>query len=135
MRLGYTIIFVPKVPDSMTFFEKAFGLKPKFLVPTGDYGEMDTGATTLAFASHDFVAVNLLKEGYVRASESAQPLGIEIGLVTEDVPAAHKKALDCGAKELAAPAPKPWGQTVSYVRCPDGTLVELCTPAAPPPSA
>jgi lactoylglutathione lyase len=24
----------------------------------------------------------------------------------------------------------PWGQTVSYVRCPDGTLVELCTPMA-----
>ena len=25
---------------------------------------------------------------------------------------------------------KPWGQIVSYVRCPDGTLVELCTPVA-----
>jgi hypothetical protein len=32
--------------------------------------------------------------------------------------------------ELAAPSAKPWGQTVSYVRCPDGTLVELCTPMA-----
>ncbi|RZL31926.1 MAG: VOC family protein, partial [Rubrivivax sp.] len=25
------------------------------------------------------------------------------------------------------PVTKPWGQTVAYVRCPDGTLVELCT--------
>ncbi|MFQ3593593.1 MAG: VOC family protein, partial [Gemmataceae bacterium] len=27
-----------------------------------------------------------------------------------------------------APVAKPWGQVVSYVRCPDGILVELCTP-------
>ena len=32
------------------------------------------------------------------------------------------------AASLAAPKTKPWGQTVAYVRCPDGTLVELCTP-------
>jgi hypothetical protein len=22
----------------------------------------------------------------------------------------------------------PWGQTISYVRAPEGTLVEICTP-------
>ncbi|MDU9394735.1 VOC family protein, partial [Pseudomonas sp. zfem002] len=27
-----------------------------------------------------------------------------------------------------APQVKPWGQTVSWVRCPAGILVELCTP-------
>jgi len=32
-----------------------------------------------------------------------------------------------GATLLSPPATKPWGQTVAYVRCPDGTLVELCT--------
>jgi len=32
-----------------------------------------------------------------------------------------------GATPMAAPVAKPWGQLVSYVRCPDGTLVELCT--------
>jgi lactoylglutathione lyase len=29
---------------------------------------------------------------------------------------------------LAAPSTKPWGQVVSYVRAPDGCLIELCTP-------
>jgi lactoylglutathione lyase len=44
-------------------------------------------------------------------------------------------ALDTGATtppfaahELAAPATQPWGQMVPYLRCPDGVLVELCTP-------
>jgi hypothetical protein len=42
----------------------------------------------------------------------------------------HKieKAIAAGAVEIKAPTAKPWGQIVSYVRCPDGTLVELCTP-------
>jgi len=52
---------------------------------------------------------------------------MEIALVTADVPAAHRRAVAAGAAELAAPTAKPWGQIVSYVRCPDGTLVELCT--------
>ena len=41
---------------------------------------------------------------------------------------AHAKAIAAGAKQLSETVAKPWGQVVSYVRCPDGTLVELCTP-------
>jgi len=67
----------------------------------------------------------------VRADRSPRPLGMEIGLVTEDVPAAHVAALAAGATELAPPATKPWGQVVSYVRAPDGCLIELCTPVRP----
>lgn len=67
-------------------------------------------------------------EGHVRASDSNQPLGMEIALVTEDVYTAHQSAVAQGAVELAAPTHKPWGQVVSYIRAPDGTLVELCTP-------
>jgi lactoylglutathione lyase len=48
--------------------------------------------------------------------------------VTDDLAAAHARALAAGATEMSPPVSKPWGQVVSYVRCPDGTLVELCTP-------
>jgi lactoylglutathione lyase len=36
--------------------------------------------------------------------------------------------VDAGAAPLSAPAIKPWGQTVAYVRDPFGTLVELASP-------
>ncbi len=127
MKLGYTIVYVPQVADSLQFFEKAFGLEQKFLHESGDYGELKTGETTLAFASHGLGALNFPK-GHVHASESKLPLGMEIALVTDDVMQAHASALKHGARELAAPTSKPWGQTVSYVRAPDGTLIELCTP-------
>jgi lactoylglutathione lyase len=129
MKLGYTIIYVPSVASSLEFFEQAFGLERGFLHGSGDYGELKTGETTLAFASHALGALNL-PGGHVRASDSSQPLGMEIALVTQDVGAAHQRALAQGAKELSAPSQKPWGQVVSYVRAPDGTLIELCTPVA-----
>jgi lactoylglutathione lyase len=127
MKLGYTIIYVPSVDSSLKFFERAFGLAQGFLHPSGDYGELKTGETTLAFASHELGEMNF-PSGHVRASESKQPLGMEIAFVTEDVHAAHTSALAHGAVEVSAPTQKPWGQVVSYVRAPDGTLVELCTP-------
>ena len=127
MKLGYTIAYVPDVTASLVFFETAFGLSRRFLHDSGDYGELDTGATTLAFASHALGDMNF-SSGIIRASESTQPLGMEIAFVTDDVAKSHQAALDAGATELMAPTAKPWGQTVSYVRCPAGTLVELCTP-------
>lgn len=127
MKLGYTILYVPDVEQSMTFFESAFGFERRFLHESGAYGELETGATTLSFAAHELADQNFAG-GHVKASESAQPLGVEIGLVTDDVAAAHQRALGFGARELAPPASRPWGQTVSYLRAPDGTLVELCTP-------
>jgi len=127
MKLGYTIIYVPSVESSLRFFGQAFGLEQKFLHESGDYGELNTGETTLAFASHALGEMNFPK-GHVKASESNQPLGMEIALVTHDVHTAHSSAIAHGAAEVSAPTQKPWGQVVSYVRAPDGTLVELCTP-------
>lgn len=127
MKLGYTIIYVPNVAESLAFFEHAFGFSRRFVHESGDYGELETGETTLAFASHELGNANF-PAGFVAASASSQPLGIEIALVTPFVAEAHAKALAAGATELKAPEAKPWGQVVSYVRSPDGVLVEICSP-------
>ncbi len=127
MKLGYTIVYVPDVAASLAFFEKAFGMERRFLHESGMYGELETGATTLSFAAHAMGDMNF-PGGHVHADTSKQPLGFEIALVTDDVAAAHARAVAAGARELAAPMQKSWGQVVSYLRCPDGILVELCTP-------
>ena len=126
MKFGYTIVYVPDVLASVEFFEKAFGIRRRFIHESG-YAEMDTGATALAFASHALGTSNL-PGGYVKANQSDVPLGMEIALVAEDVAVAHARAMAAGAMSLKEPLLKPWGQTVSYVRCPDGTLVEICSP-------
>jgi predicted enzyme related to lactoylglutathione lyase len=126
MKFGYTIVYVPDVLASVEFFERAFGLKRRFVHESG-YGEMETGTTALAFAAHELGSSNL-PNGYVKASDSHTPLGMEVALVTDDVMGAHEKAVASGAVSVKEPMEKPWGQMVSYVRCPDGTLVELCSP-------
>lgn len=127
MKFAYTIVYVPEVAGSLAFFEKAFGFTTRFLHESGTYGELSTGETTLAFAAHALGAMHF-PEGHVEASSSPQPLGMEVAFVTPAVREAHAKAVSAGAMELSAPEEKPWGQVVSYVRCPDGTLVELCSP-------
>src|SRR5688572_5591480 len=126
MKLGYTIVYVKDVVKTLEFFERAFGMSRRFVHESG-YGELNTGETTLGFATHMLGAKNLPK-GYVAADASPLPLGMEIALVTNDVAAAHASAMSHGAVELSPPVQKPWGQTVSYVRSPDGILIELCTP-------
>jgi lactoylglutathione lyase len=97
MKLAYTIIYVPDVPTSLAFFEAAFGMTRKFLHESGTYGELATGETTLSFAAHELGDMNF-SGGHVRADTSTQPLGFEIGLVTDDVAQAHARALAAGAR-------------------------------------
>lgn len=127
MKLGYTIIYVKNVGESLKFFEDAFLLERKFLHESGDYGELQTGETTLAFASTELGKANF-PEGIIFSEKSKPPFGIEIAFVSENVEKSHQKALSAGATQVKAPELKPWGQTVSYVRCPDGVLIELCSP-------
>lgn len=126
MHFAYTIVYVPDVPASLAFYGRAFGFITRFLHESEQYGELDTGATVLAFAALD-MAQQHWPGGVLAACQSERPLGVEVALVTDDVAAAHARALKAGAMELAAPALKPWGQTVSWLRCPDGSVVELCT--------
>ncbi|MCV2360777.1 VOC family protein [Paucibacter sp. TC2R-5] len=129
MKFAYTIVYVADVAASLAFFEAAFALPTRFLHESGSYGELETGATALAFVDHA-TARDSMGGDYIAAGASKLPLGMEIGLVTDDVAAAFERAVKAGAQALTPPLTKPWGQTVAYVRCPDGTLVELCTAMA-----
>ena len=51
MKFGYTILYVEDVPKTIAFYEQAFGFVRRFVHEAGDFGELDTGATSLAFAS------------------------------------------------------------------------------------
>ena len=127
--LGYTILYVKDVAASLAFYEQAFGLARRFLHDEDGkaYGELETGAARLAFASLKLVEGHL-QGGVTIAAPDKPPLGFEIALVSADVQALYDRALKAGAASVSAPEIKPWGQTVAYVRDRNGFLVELCTP-------
>lgn len=129
VTLGYVILYVDDVSAALTFYQEAFGLARRFFHDDQGkaYGELETGATRLAFASLA-MAESHLPSGITAASLDSAPLGVEIALVTADVPALYARAVAAGATAVSEPATKPWGQTVAYVRDRSGHLVELCTP-------
>jgi len=127
MQFGYTILYVEDVPQTIAFYEQAFGLTRRFVHEAGDFGELDTGATALAFSSLRLMAE--LGKNPQRASADAP--SFEIAFTTADVAGAVQRAVDAGARLVQAPEQMPWGQTVAYVADINGALVELCTPVAP----
>jgi lactoylglutathione lyase len=124
MQFGYTILYVEDVKASLDFYEKAFGLKMRFFHESGDYGELETGATALAFSSRRLMT-QLRKNPY---PADARAPSFEIAFTTDDVPAALERAVAAGAGLMQPPERMPWGQTVAYVADPDGFLVEICSP-------
>jgi catechol 2,3-dioxygenase-like lactoylglutathione lyase family enzyme len=124
MQLRYIILYVSDVGATMDFYARAFGLERRFLHDGGDYGEIATGETRLAFSS-----IALMQSlGKQVAPAAPERPSFELAFATDDVPAALDRALSAGAALVQGATDMPWGQTISYVRAPEGTLVEICTP-------
>ncbi|MBL7546240.1 MAG: VOC family protein [Bdellovibrionaceae bacterium] len=126
MKLGYTILYVGDVKATMNFYENAFSLKPKFLHESGQYGEMDTGETTLSFTEHNSSKPKSID--FLKTTDAKSSYPVEIAFTTKDVSTAYKKAMGAGCKNVSEPEQKPWGQVVSYVLDLNGFLVEICSP-------
>lgn len=127
VKFGYTILYVLDVTKSVEFYEKSFGFTRKFITPENDYGELETGQTTISFASRKLANSNL-KDGFMESRLDQKPFATELGFVTDDVDEIVNMAQQNGAMVLEEPKQKPWGQTVAYIRDIDGFLIEVCTP-------
>lgn len=127
IQYAYTILYVDDVAKTIDFYQNAFGFNQKFLTPEKDYGEVISGATTLAFANIELGNSNF-KEGFRQSNIKEKPFGIELAFTTQNVEGIMGNALKNGATQLAETVTKPWGQKVGYVRDINGFIIEICTP-------
>ncbi|MFW0717847.1 VOC family protein [Pedobacter sp. N23S346] len=127
IKFTYSILYVKDVVKSIEFYENAFGFKRKFITPDNDYGELNTGETTLSFATVNLAKTNLT-DGFIESTPEGKPFGIEIGFVTENVLQVYDDAIKQGAIGVEKAITKPWGQVVAYVKDIDGFLIEICSP-------
>lgn len=124
MIFRYTILYVEDVASTLRFYERAFGMTRSFLHESGDYGELSTGDTKLAFSS-----LKLMRQlGKSPDKPRPQAPVFEIAFETADVQGAFDRAVSAGAQPLQSPRDEPWGQTTSYVSDLNGYLVEICSP-------
>lgn len=123
MIFRYAILYVDDVPATLDFFERAFGFERVFLHESGDYAELKTGETKLAFSS---TALMKQLNKNPKAPNKDAPT-FEIAFETEDVQKALQKAVEAGAALVQDVREESWGQTTSYVADPNGYLIEICS--------
>ena len=128
MQFRYTILYVDDVTTTIEFYERAFGFQRKMIHEAGDYGELATGNTVLAFSSKVLMRQIGKSPGDVDPSSPT----FEIAFETENVAEGLKSAIEAGATLVQEAEEMPWGQTIAYVRDINGFLVELCTVVTPP---
>lgn len=126
VQLTHIIYYVKNVQNTVNFYEKAFSMKINFMHESGAYAELVAGPISLAFAQ-DALGAGNLPDGYYKNDLKALPAGCEIVFTTDDVDAVIKKALQEGAVTVVPAKQKPWGQTVAYVRDPEGILIEIAS--------
>jgi uncharacterized glyoxalase superfamily protein PhnB len=124
--LGYLVFPVENPVETAAFWVRAFACRVKFTHESGGYVELDTGATTLGFASDALMAMNGVPYRKNRATELSG--GAIVSLVTPEPEALFAHALTQGAREVHAVVTKPWGQRSGFVADPNGLLVEVCSP-------
>ena len=127
MHLRYTILYVKDVEKTLSFYEAAFSLTRGMLHESGDYGELVTGDTKLAFSSIG------LMEGLGKKMGEVDPEApiFEIAFETDNVAQALTNALNAGATLIEDIKDQPWGQQTSYVADLNGFTVEICSPVSP----
>ena len=129
MKFKYTIPYVADVAKTLAFYGSAFGFKTRFLHDGGDYGELETGSTTLSFCS-----LGLMKQlGKSPAQATIKAPSFEIAFETDTVADDLATALAAGAKLVQEVRQEPWGQTTAYVSDLNGFLIEICSPVKPQP--
>ena len=88
--------------------------------------ELETGSTSLSFASEQMAALNL-PNGHQSHALDKPPFASEIAFTSDDVSRDYTQAVESGATVLVEPLEKPWGQLVGYARDPNGILIEIAS--------
>ena len=116
----YVILIVEDLDRALEFYTGVLGLRLGHR--SGDYAQLDTGATRLALYSRSAMTKTL---GISLEAPPANAPGFEIGFKVPQVDVAFSELLARGAACVVPPTDRSWGQRTAYVRDPDGHLIEL----------
>jgi len=116
----YVILIVEDMDRALRFYTDVLGLRLGHR--SGDYAQLDTGATRLGLYTRGAMAKTL---GMSLKPPSHNAPGFEIGFKVPDVGEAFAELVGRGASAVMPPTDRPWGQRTAYVRDPDGHLIEL----------
>lgn len=116
----YLILIVEDLDRALGFYKGVLGLRLGHR--SGEYAQLDTGATRLALYTRTAMAKTL---GMSLEAPASNAPGFEVGFKVADVDSAFNELVARGAQPVVAPTDRFWRQRTAYVRDPDGHLIEL----------
>jgi catechol 2,3-dioxygenase-like lactoylglutathione lyase family enzyme len=126
MTKTHFILYVQDQAKSTIFYSRTLDLEPSLNVP--GMTEFTLSADCILGLMPQAGIRNLLGE---RLPDPSAGMGIpraELYLLVEQPQAYHQRAIDAGAIELSAFAPRNWGHSAAYSLDLDGHVVAFATP-------
>ena len=128
-RLGYSILFVTDIEESVRFYRDVIGVPFRFSNET--YAEFATEGAKFALYSRAHLPGLIGRTA--PSGEAPWPQG-EVAFMVDDVDSEHERLRSAGVEILAPPTDRPWGERTLHLSDPDGNVVELTRPKQAQPS-
>lgn len=126
---AHFILYVADQKISARFYERALGIEPRLDVP--GMTEFDLGAGAVLGLMPSAGIKRLLGPKLPDPADAHGVPRAELYLLVEDPAAGHRRALEAGAAELSALAPRGWGHDAAYSLDPDGHVLAFAKIFAP----
>ena len=119
-RLGYAILFVSDIEESVRFYRDVLGVPLRSANET--YAEFATEGAKFALYARQ--ALPALIGAQAPMGPVPWPQG-EVAFFVEDPDGDHERLRRAGVTILAPPTDRPWGERTLHIADPDGNVVEL----------
>jgi catechol 2,3-dioxygenase-like lactoylglutathione lyase family enzyme len=125
---AHFILYVADQQKSARFYAGALALEPRLDVP--GMTEFDLGGGAVLGLMPAAGVKRLLGERLPDPAGAAGVPRAELYLLVDDPGAAHRRALNAGAREMSALAPRGWGHDAAYSLDADGHVLAFARPTA-----
>ena len=118
---AHLIFYVADQKAAAAFYTRVLAVKPRLNVP--GMTEFDLGQDVVLGLMPEAGIKRLLGDKLPDPGKAAGVPRAELYLLTEDPGAFHRRALENGARELSALAPRDWDHEAAYSLDPDGHVL------------
>ncbi len=126
-RLFSAVLYVDDVQRTVAFYEAAVGFRHRFTDDRGVYAELDTGGSVLSITARRETPRESTTR--IELDPSGPPPPNDLAIEVDDVAGAVRRAVEAGGALVRDAETKYWGQTIGFVRDPDGHMIQFCSPA------
>lgn len=122
---SHFILYVRDQAASARFYRAVLGVAPRLDVP--GMTELELGGAVLGLMPEAGIR-RLLGDALPDPASANGVPRAELYLVVDDPASFHRRAIEAGAREISALAPRDWGHEAAYSLDPDGHVLAFARP-------